>query len=55
MQEEGATPFEAQAQAGHFKPSMTWDYTVIGLDRREQAMLRVQRGLFGQAEAPSAA
>ena len=55
MQEEGATAFEAQAQAGHTKPSMTWEYTVVGLDRREQSVLRVQQRLFGQAEATEAA
>jgi len=55
MQEEGATAFEAQAQAGHTKPSMTWEYTVVGLDRREQSVLRVQQRLFGRAESSEAA
>jgi integrase len=55
MQEEGATVFEAQAQAGHSKPAMTWEYTVVGLDRREKAVLRVQQRLFGQAESAEAA
>lgn len=55
MQEEGATVFEAQAQAGHSKPAMTWEYAVVGLDRREQAVLRVQQRLFGQAASSQAA
>jgi hypothetical protein len=55
MQQEGATAYEAQAQAGHSKPAMTWEYTVVDLDRREQAVLRVQKRLFGQAEAIEAA
>ena len=46
LQEEGATPFEAQAQAGHSKPVMTSAYTLIGLDRREKAVRRVQLRLL---------
>jgi len=55
MQEEGATLYEAQAQAGHSKPAMTWEYTVVGLERREQAVRRVQQRLFGPAESAEAA
>lgn len=47
IQEEGATAIEAQAQAGHSRPAMTSEYTVVGLDRREMAVRRVQRRLFG--------
>ena len=46
IQEEGATAIEAQAQAGHSRPAMTSEYTVVGLDRRETAVRRVQRRLF---------
>jgi integrase len=42
IQEEGATPFEAQAQAGHSKPAMTSAYTLVGLDRREAAVRKLQ-------------
>jgi integrase len=47
IQEEGATAIEAQAQAGHSRPVMTSEYTVVGLDRREAAVRRVQERLFG--------
>ena len=47
IQEEGATVFEAQAQAGHSRPLMTSEYTIVGLDRREQAVRRVQERLLG--------
>ena len=46
IQEEGATVFEAQAQAGHSRPMMTSEYTLVGLDRREQAVRRVQERLL---------
>jgi len=46
VQEEGATTFEAMAQAGHSRPSMTRAYTIIGLDRRERAVRQLQRRLF---------
>src|SRR5690606_13733000 len=53
IQEEGATAIEAQAQAGHSRPVMTSEYTVVGLDRREMAVRRVQRRLFaGLLEDP---
>jgi integrase len=45
MQEEGATSFEAQAQAGHARPAMTSEYTIVGLGRREEAVLRLQKRL----------
>ena len=41
-----ATPFEAQAQAGHSKPVMTSAYTLVGLDRREKAVRKVQLRLL---------
>jgi integrase len=47
IQEVGATPFEAMAQAGHSRPTMTSEYTVIGLDRREQAVVRLQERILG--------
>ena len=40
LQEERATAFEAMAQAGHSRPSMTGEYTIVGLGRREQAVRR---------------
>lgn len=46
IQEEGASPFEAQAQAGHSKPVMTSAYTLVGLDRREKAVRKVQLRLL---------
>jgi integrase len=46
LQEEGATTFEAMAQAGHSRPSMTGEYTIVGLGRREQAVRRLQERLF---------
>lgn len=49
IQEMGATPFEAMAQAGHSRPVMTSEYTVIGLERREEAVRRLQDRIFGQA------
>lgn len=45
LQEEGATAFEAMAQAGHSRPSMTGEYTIVGLGRREQAVRRLQERL----------
>ena len=47
IQEEGATAFEAMAQAGHSRPSMTSEYTIVGLERRERAVRRVQERLSG--------
>jgi hypothetical protein len=46
IQEVGATPFEAMAQAGHSRPLMTSEYTVIGLDRRADAVRRLQDRIF---------
>jgi hypothetical protein len=48
VQEEGATPFEAAAQAGQSRLSMTGEYTIVGLERREAAVRRLQRRLFGR-------
>ncbi len=47
IQEEGATAFEAMAQAGHSRPSMTSEYTIVGVERRERAVRRVQERLSG--------
>ena len=49
IQEEGATPFEAQAQAGHSRPSMTSQYTIVSFDRLEQVVLRYQERLLGNS------
>jgi len=46
IQEVGATVFEAMAQAGHSRPNVTSEYTVIDLDRREQAVRRLQGRIF---------
>ena len=43
IQEEGATVFEAQA--GHSRPVMTGEYTVTYLERRVQAVRRLQERL----------
>jgi len=46
--------FEAMAQAGHSRPAMTGEYTIVGLERREQAVRRLQQRLFlGQQPASS--
>jgi integrase len=45
LQEEGATTFEAMAQAGHSRPAMTGEYTIVGFERREQAVRRLQQRL----------
>lgn len=45
IQEEGATAIEAQAQAGHARPVMTSEYTFVGIERREQAVCRLQQRL----------
>ncbi len=52
VQEAGATTFEAMAQAGHSRPSMTREYTIIGLDRRERAVRQMQRQLFVVGPSP---
>ncbi|HWR52873.1 MAG TPA: hypothetical protein VN428_17315, partial [Bryobacteraceae bacterium] len=49
IQEAGATPFEAAAQLGHTRTSMTQEYTVIGIDRREDAVVKVQQRQFGES------
>jgi hypothetical protein len=53
IQEEGATPFEAQAQAGYFRPAMTSEYTIASLERSKQAALRLQERLLGEAQTPA--
>jgi integrase len=45
LQEEGATTFEAMAQAGHSRPQMTGEYTIVDLKRRNEAVVRVQERL----------
>jgi hypothetical protein len=50
MQEEGATTFEAMEQAGYTRSTMTSEYTIVALARREQAVRRVQERLFGKQE-----
>jgi len=46
LQEEGASVFEAAAQAGHSSPEVTEIYTIVNYDRREQAVLRLQKRLL---------
>jgi integrase len=46
IQEEGATAFEAMAQAGHSRPAMTGEYTIVGFERREQAVRRLHERLL---------
>jgi hypothetical protein len=41
---------EAMEQAGHTRSTMTSEYTIIALARREQAVRRVQERLFGDQE-----
>ena len=52
-QEEGATVFEAQAQAGHTDPTTTGLYTVVGLERRENIVKRLQERLLGPVQIGS--
>jgi len=52
LQEEGATTFEAMAQAGHSRPSMTGEYTIVGFERREQAVRRLQERLLLDEQPP---
>jgi hypothetical protein len=52
VQEAGATTFEAMAQACHSRPSMTREYTIIGLDRRERAVRQMQGRLFVVGKEP---
>jgi integrase len=47
IQKVGATPFEAQAQAGHSRLDMTFDYTIDSFERRKEAVLRFQERLLG--------
>jgi len=47
IQEEGASSFEAMVQAGHTRPGMTSEYTVVRSDRREQSVRRLQKRIFG--------
>jgi len=53
IQEEGASAFEAMAQAGHSRPTMTSEYTIVGLERREQAVLRLQQRLLSPSGSGS--
>ena len=55
IQEEGATPFEAQVQAGHSRLTMTSDYTIVSIEieRRKQAVLRLQERLLGEGQSPA--
>ena len=46
IQEEGANPLEAMAQAGHSRLVMTGEYTIVGLKRREKAVRKLQQRLF---------
>lgn len=48
----GATTFEAQVQAGHSRPTMTTEYTRVSLEKRRQAVLRLQERLLGKGKAP---
>jgi integrase len=53
IQEEGASAFEAMAQAGHSRPTMTSEYTIVGLERREQAVLKLQQRLLSPSGSGS--
>ncbi len=55
LQEEGATAIEAMAQAGHSRPSMTSEYTIVGMERREQAVRRLQQRLLGAVQPAGSA
>lgn len=47
IQEEGAMAFEAMAQAGHSRPLMTSEYTVVVPERRVAAVRRLQERVLG--------
>ena len=46
IQEEGANMLDAQAQAGHSRPGMTQENTIVTLKKRERAVLRLQKKLL---------
>jgi len=46
-----STPFEAQAQAGHSRPTMTSEYTIVSLERRKHVVLRLQERLLGEGQS----
>ena len=54
IQEESATTFEAMAQAGHSSPDVTALYTIVNLDRRQAAVERLQKRLFGGGKGSKA-
>jgi hypothetical protein len=53
IQEEGASAFEAMAQAGHSRPTMTSQHTIVGLERREHVVLRLQQRLLSPSGSGS--
>jgi integrase len=46
IQEEGANTIDAQLQAGHSRPSMTLEYTIVAEKKRRQAVRRLQKKLL---------
>jgi integrase len=46
IQEEGASPVDAQVQAGHKNLDMTWEYTIITERKRARAVKRLQKKLL---------
>jgi integrase len=48
IQEEGASPVDAQVQAGHSRPGMTQEYPIITEKKRLQAVRRFQKKLLAK-------
>jgi integrase len=46
IQEEGANTIDAQLQAGHSRPSMTLEYTIVAEKKRRRAVNRLQKKLL---------
>jgi integrase len=46
IQDEGANTIDAQLQAGHSRPSMTLEYTIVAEKKRRRAVKRLQKKLL---------
>jgi hypothetical protein len=50
IHEDGATPIEAQVQAGYSTPTVASECTIVSIERRKQPMLRLQERLLGEGQ-----
>lgn len=46
IQDEGASTIDAQVQAGHSRPDMTLEYTILTVKKRARAVRRLQKKLL---------